>query len=224
MDNCRYLRYSDIRKDFYQTKEWGKISLLGWNWSRPYEYPYMIKAVDKFTFPNCSVLDLGSGNPKRYPFAIMLADSDQKYKVTVQDIDFEKQEKLFKKYGIEYHRGNIASLPYKDNSFHTFTSISVFEHLEPEDFFKTLKEGFRVLRTYGGTFLVTVDVTDDYNKHLSIYNNLEKKMKEQLDPKRIIEEFEKIGFKISDFDDSKENALKDPIHNLCIFYGRFVKI
>lgn len=223
MDKCRYLRYSDIRHDYQETK-WGRISLLGWNWSRPYEYPQMFRAVNRFTFHNCSVLDLGSGNPKRYPFVIMLANSDQNYRVTAQDIDFEKKEKLFKKYGISYHRGNIASLPFEDNSFHTFTSISVLEHLEPEHFFKCLKESFRVLRLYGGTFLVTVDVTDNYNKPLSIYNTLEKGLGERLTPERIIQEFEKAGFRTSDFDESKENALRDPVHNLCIFYGRFVKI
>lgn len=164
----RFLRQSDLVYKLYRDRFGYGIDLLEGNWSRPREYCQFLGACRAFK-ESGSVLDLGSGDPSRFPFALMLSDY---YETHAQDIWFGEHLADYDKYKINFILRSIDHIPLESESVDIVTSISVLEHLCISVLSAALKEAFRVLKP-GGLLLMTLDVTNDYRQEISPWNYLE---------------------------------------------------
>lgn len=161
------------------------------NWPiRKLEYSYVISQIKKKEIENKKVLEAGCGvSPMPFLWANYGAD------VTAIDLS-DKSIELMKKFNyddyfgigankIHFDLGNLADLPYEDNTFDIIETISVLEHIPFPSYLKALSEMYRVLKP-NGTLVCTCDVksgsemktgwigafsTQDIQDFLGVFNN-----------------------------------------------------
>lgn len=98
------------------------------------------------------LLDIGCGS---FPFFLMNTEFSEKY-----GLDQVVQEGVmvqFAEWGITLAHQDMehnAKLPFDDDHFEVVTMLAVFEHIEPSDLAKLLKEVRRVLKP-GGVYVMT---------------------------------------------------------------------
>lgn len=63
---------------------------------------------------------------------------------------------LLRAYGVNYQKGDITDLPYRDGEFHVVSCVSVLEHMFHEDQNQGIREMSRVVRE-GGKLIITYD-------------------------------------------------------------------
>lgn len=117
------------------------------HWSRRFEYPWVL---NNGNFEDAVVLDAAGGKGE---LAVQMAAKGAK--VVCCDLDETGQ---IPHPDVEYAKGDISSLPFKKNTFHYVTCISVLEHTpNPE---AILDELWRVLKP-GGKLFVSLDVASN---------------------------------------------------------------
>ncbi len=68
--------------------------------------------------------------------------------------------KLLRKYKVNYQKGDLTNLPYKDGYFDIVSCVSVLEHMSFEDQIRGMREMSRVVRK-GGKLIITYDKKED---------------------------------------------------------------
>jgi SAM-dependent methyltransferase len=125
-------------------------------WSRRWEYPFVLQHVRDLAAPRLRILDAGSGLTF-FPF--YLADTVLASEVHCCDRDADLAD-LFERItgdhaGPHFQRADLADLPYPDAHFDLVYSVSVLEHTSGHDLIS--REIARVLRP-GGRLIATFDV------------------------------------------------------------------
>lgn len=140
------------------------------HWSRQREWPWILREGDFQPWHRC--LDIGSGwSVLKFALAKRTAWVDC---LEINPEFIEKAKPAIDIIGmnnITQTQGDMACIPFEDNTFDRLCSCSVMEHSNPDKYVDCIKEVKRVLRP-GGIALLTMDVVvfgepkDDFHMNL----------------------------------------------------------
>lgn len=138
-------------------------------WSRQWEYPYVLAKIQEFQSKTdqLRILDAGSGLTffpyylaKKFPKStIICCDYDSKLIDRFKKINDSNAGK------ISFDRVDLHELPYEDEFFDLIYCISVMEHTD--NYGQILKEFKRVLKP-NGMFVISFDISIDGDRNLPV--------------------------------------------------------
>jgi ubiquinone/menaquinone biosynthesis C-methylase UbiE len=123
-----------------------------------WEYPFCWFEITRHAPSRARILDIGT---ERSPFPFFVAS--QGYDVTISDVD-KRWEKYWEravrelKIKINYAVSPSERLPFPDNFFDVYLSVSVIEHIKYKE--DALREAARVLKS-GGLLILTFDILEE---------------------------------------------------------------
>lgn len=121
--------------------------------SKRWEYPWSLERAE--LRPGERVLDAGCGDSI---FPVYLAH--QRLRVTGVDVKLDGRLGRMHGVRVDYVRGDLTGLPFRDAAFDAVFCISVIEHLPEPQIRRALDELWRVLRPRG-RLLLTTDYYED---------------------------------------------------------------
>lgn len=110
------------------------------NFDTALRYYPVVQIIEKLNNPKLALLEVGSGTNGISDYYAG--------KVIGVDTDFAKTQGE-KNPNIEYHKGSINKLPFKNNSFDVVICMDTLEHLPSEQREKAISEILRVTKTAG---------------------------------------------------------------------------
>ena len=138
-------------------------------WSRQYEYPFVLTKMEEFKSKTekLKILDAGSGLTF---FPYFLAKKFAKSSITCCDYDSKLTERFRKIKDsnlsrISFDMTDLHKLPYEDNFFDIIYCISVLEHTE--NYEDILKEFKRILKL-NGLLVISFDISIDGDRDIPI--------------------------------------------------------
>lgn len=137
-------------------------------WSRQWEYPYVLNQVEPILTANAraKILDAGSGITF---FPYLIKSMYPQTEVYCTDYD-KKLEDIYQRInqthnGVSFSSYDLKELPYEDNWFDVIYCISVLEHTA--DYRAIIEQFHRILRP-GGSLIITFDVSLDGTRDIRI--------------------------------------------------------
>lgn len=123
------------------------------------------KIVESYIKPNSKVLDIGAGSCS---FSEHFKRKDF-YQLDSNPKTLEKLKGIYP----NYYLSKLPNIPFESNSFDLIHCSHVLEHLEPEDFYQTLIEIDRCLKS-NGYLVVSLPLLSDFFyddlSHVKPYN------------------------------------------------------
>ncbi len=153
-------RYGDVGFFITKNPKTKKYKYSNWG-SREWEYYYMEEKLKEMCIDGKVIIDIGIGRPVDCDFYKFYVSENCYMTAFDPDVRMPKVTNLSKRCKIL--RMSAEKLPLKNESVDVAVVLSSFEHFPLNEFSKTIKELFRVLKP-GGDLLVTLDLTLDHQK------------------------------------------------------------
>ncbi|MBU4485987.1 MAG: class I SAM-dependent methyltransferase, partial [Candidatus Delongbacteria bacterium] len=164
--------FSKMQKDLFPefSRKWVKDSFH--QWSRQYEYPFVIDSIENLSKKDGRILDAGSGITF-FPYYLKGKYPDATIECCDYDAGLEGQfnkvnERLKQK--INYFTTDIRSIGKPDGYYNTIYCVSVLEHTN--DYECILKELSRIT-SEDGYLILTFDISIDGSADISLKRAVE---------------------------------------------------
>ena len=146
------------------------------NGTRAYEYPWAFEALQ--IFPGARILEIGGGLSglqfvlNRCGCHVTNLDPGTKARGVGWPVDHKSIQLLNRRFGTRVELKNcfIEDAGLGDESFDRVVSVSVIEHIPPDDILTLLSHVHRTLNK-GGLFVLTVDLFLDLHPFTSLESN-----------------------------------------------------
>lgn len=146
------------------------------NGTRAHEYPWAFEALD--IFPGARVIEIGGGLSglqfvlSRCGCEVTNVDPGMSARGLGWPVDQESVALLNRRFGTQVQLKNcfIDAAGLESESFDRAVSVSVFEHIPPDDILTVLSHVRRILKP-GGLLVLTVDLFLDLHPFTSVHAN-----------------------------------------------------